>query len=277
MQLPGSLCKRHAVRPGASRRPCPPTACRQTVSGSLSLPSPGFFSPFPHGTRPLSVAREYLALEGGPPCFPRDGSCPVVLGLTDQKDGCAFVYRALTVSGGRFHDPSTRAPLGNFPGSPPVGGPQPRPGSPGRFGLFPVRSPLLGESRLFSSPRGTEMFQFPRFASPPYRFTRRCAGITPRGFPHSGIRGSRPACGSPRLFAACHALPRFLAPRHPPSALSCLTTASGPFRSPTMASADVSAKTLWLLEVSPMRLSKNPHRANRYDPRLRVTCRPWWR
>jgi hypothetical protein len=30
------------------------------------------------------------------------------------------------------------------------------------FGLFPVRSPLLGESRLILFPRGTEMFQFPR-------------------------------------------------------------------------------------------------------------------
>jgi hypothetical protein len=26
-----------------------------------------FFSPFPHGTGALSVTREYLALEGGPP------------------------------------------------------------------------------------------------------------------------------------------------------------------------------------------------------------------
>ena len=33
-----------------------------------------------------------------------------------------------------------------------------------RFGLIPVRSPLLGESRLISSPAGTEMFHFPAFA-----------------------------------------------------------------------------------------------------------------
>ena len=32
---------------------------------------------------------------------------------------------------------------------------------------IPVRSPLLGESRLISLPRGTEMFQFPRL--PPLR------------------------------------------------------------------------------------------------------------
>ena len=34
-----------------------------------------------------------------------------------------------------------------------------------RFGLFPGRSPLLGESLLFSLPAGTKMFQFPPFAS----------------------------------------------------------------------------------------------------------------
>ena len=43
------------------------TACTHTVSGSISLPSPGFFSPFPHGTCSLSVSKEYLALEDGPP------------------------------------------------------------------------------------------------------------------------------------------------------------------------------------------------------------------
>jgi hypothetical protein len=37
----------------------PPTACRHVVSGSLSLPAQGCFSPVPHGTRPLSVTREY--------------------------------------------------------------------------------------------------------------------------------------------------------------------------------------------------------------------------
>ena len=33
-----------------------------------------------------------------------------------------------------------------------------------RFGLFPVRSPLLRESLLFSFPMGTKMFQFPTSA-----------------------------------------------------------------------------------------------------------------
>src|SRR3989442_10154367 len=47
----------------------PPTACRHVVSGSLSLPAQGCFSPVPHGTRPLSVTRESLAFESGPPSF----------------------------------------------------------------------------------------------------------------------------------------------------------------------------------------------------------------
>ncbi len=38
-----------------------PTDCRHSVSGTVSLPSSGCFSPFPHGTGSLSVSKEYLA------------------------------------------------------------------------------------------------------------------------------------------------------------------------------------------------------------------------
>ena len=55
------------------------TSCRFMVSGSISLPSPGFFSSFPHGTCPLSVANSYLALDRGRPSFRQDFSCPAVL------------------------------------------------------------------------------------------------------------------------------------------------------------------------------------------------------
>ena len=47
--------------------------------------------------------------------------------------------------------------------------------------------------------------------------------MTPAGLPHSEIPGSQPACGSPRLFAACYVLHRRSAPRHPPFTLSSLT------------------------------------------------------
>ncbi len=84
-----------------------------------------------------------------------------------------------------------------------------------RFGLRPVRSPLLGVSFLLSLPPGTKMFQFPGFASA----LRTDAGIAPGGLPHSDIRGSPGICPSPRLFAACHVLLRLREPRHPPCAL----------------------------------------------------------
>jgi hypothetical protein len=57
----------------------PPTVCRYPVSGTVSLPSSGCFSPFPHGTCSLSVAEEYLGLEGGPPVFRQDCTCPALL------------------------------------------------------------------------------------------------------------------------------------------------------------------------------------------------------
>ena len=64
------------------------TACKQTVSGTISLPSPGYFSPFPHGTSSLSVAGVYLALEDGPPGFPQGSTCPTVLGNLNQQVQC---------------------------------------------------------------------------------------------------------------------------------------------------------------------------------------------
>ena len=56
-----------------------PTACRRMVSGSLSLPCSGCFSPFPHGTGTLSVSHEYLALPDGPGGFTQDFTCPALL------------------------------------------------------------------------------------------------------------------------------------------------------------------------------------------------------
>src|SRR5262245_56946237 len=47
--------------------------------------------------------------------------------------------------------------------------------------------------------------------------------MTPAGFPHSEIPGSKPVCGSPRRIAAYHVLLRLSAPRHPPFTLSSLT------------------------------------------------------
>src|SRR5437879_4678637 len=67
------------------------------------------------------------------------------------------------------------------------------------------------------------MVHFPGFARARLWIHRAVRGFYPRGFPHSEIPGSMPACGSPGLIAACHVLHRLLLPRHPPCALSSLT------------------------------------------------------
>jgi hypothetical protein len=48
---------------------------------------------------------------------------------------------------------------------------QPRTSEDTRFGLLPVRSPLLRESLLFSLPQVTKMFQFTWLASYTYVFS----------------------------------------------------------------------------------------------------------
>ena len=84
-----------------------------------------------------------------------------------------------------------------------------------------------------SFPPGTEMFQFPGFASPKlcihlgdtlstsFRILRKEAkGNGEGGFPHSEIVGSKLAHSSLTLIAACHVLHRLYMPRHPPNALT---------------------------------------------------------
>jgi hypothetical protein len=85
-------------------------------------------------------------LEGGPPIFRQDGSCPALL-----KDFSAGVpYGAVTRSGPPFQT----LPVPHRKTT----------------GLVRFRSPLLAESRLMSFPPATEMFQFAGFASSPYEF-----------------------------------------------------------------------------------------------------------
>ena len=94
------------------------------------------------------------------------------------------------------------------------------------FGLLRVRSPLLAQSLLFSSPAGTEMFHFP--AS---RFDGLCIHppmtvSSTDGLLHSEILGSKRVCRSPGLIAAYRVLRRLAMPRHPPCALSRLCVSS---------------------------------------------------
>ena len=147
---------------GASPSHSPPTACRHTVSGTLSLPSQGFFSPFPHGTGSLSVDREYLALRDGPRSFPRDFTCPAVLRYLSRVSrlrlrGCHPLWPIVP-------DRLAHLLIGNSLALNQSGPTTPMCKHTG-LGYVRVRSPLLAESLLFSVPRGTEMVHFPRLPS----------------------------------------------------------------------------------------------------------------
>jgi hypothetical protein len=97
-------------------------------------------------------------LEGGPPRFTPDPTCRALLrksttertwssrtglspSLAPHSRGLRLTSHSASVA------PTTPIPRGD------------------RFRLGPFRSPLLRASQLISLPRGTEMFQFPRFAS----------------------------------------------------------------------------------------------------------------
>ena len=100
----------------------------------------------------------------------------------------------------------------------------PRWPKPPRFGLFRVRSPLLTESLIcFLFLEVLRWFTSLGSPLPTYVFSWRSLNMTSVGLPHSEIPGSKRACRSPRLIAACCVLHRLSLPRHPPSTLSNLT------------------------------------------------------
>jgi hypothetical protein len=74
------------------------TCCGLMVSGSISLPSPGFFSPFPRGTSSLSVAATYLALDRGRPCFQQGFSGLAVLRLSVSRSDIVVSTTGLSPS-----------------------------------------------------------------------------------------------------------------------------------------------------------------------------------
>ena len=102
--------------------------------------------------------------------------------------------------------------------------PLPREDKSSRFGLFRFRSPLLTESLRFLFLGLLRCFTSPRMALPDYAFLRQSLLLKAARLSHSEIHGSTPVCGYPWLIATCYVLPRLLAPRHPPLALSSLIT-----------------------------------------------------
>ena len=123
------------------------TACRHSVSDTISFPLSGFFSPFPHGTCSLSVIKEYLGLGSGLPIFRQNFTCS------------ALLENIIIILPIRDYHPL----WSNFPES----------SSYKNYiiGLVRFRSSLLTE--YISFPLATKIFQFTRLTLISYEFTNK--------------------------------------------------------------------------------------------------------
>ena len=154
-QLAGSFYKRHAV----TALGCSDCSWAHGFRYCFT-PLPGCFSPFPHGTRALSVTGEYSGLDGGPPGFGPGSSCPALLrdafrradrgaptGLSPCAAGPPRPFGSPSAAGAGPGRTRSIAPCN------PGGGKHCRARPPAGLAMAPFRSPLLGGSRFdfFSS------------------------------------------------------------------------------------------------------------------------------
>ena len=192
-----------------------PTACRRMVSGTVSLPCKGCFSPFPHGTCSLSVSGECLALADGPAGFTRGYTCPALLRSTAGEGtwlrirGCHPLRRAFP-DASPHHD--TNAPTRVL--QPPDG--LDRPG----LGSAPFARHYWGYHCCFLFLRLLRCFSSP--GSPP-RLPRGWRDIIPPGCPIRTPRGQRPLAPHPGFsqLAASFIAFRSLGIHHAPFRSSC--------------------------------------------------------
>ena len=182
-----------------------PTACRHTVSGTISLPSRGTFH------LSLTVLVRYRspgsiqAYRVVPPDSHGISRAPCYLGTLNGESGRFRLrdyyplwraFRRASTNLTLSHSTTARQTQLESPTTPPT---QRLPAiTRERFSLIRFRSPLLTESRLFSLPVGNEMFHFPAF--PPHALY-----IQARVTPHDWCRVS--PFGHPRITA------RLAAPR----------------------------------------------------------------
>ncbi len=150
-----------------------PTACRHTVSGTISLRSRGTFH---HSLTVLSAIghQGIFRLNGWSRQIHTGFLGPRATWVTSKRAADISTTGVLPSTPGlshalRLHQrfltlPTAGRLLKKAPTTPHA---QPLPGITRiRFSLIQFRSPLLPESRLFSLPAGTEMFHFPAF--PPH-------------------------------------------------------------------------------------------------------------
>src|ERR1700684_505522 len=150
-------------------------------------PSPGCFSPFPHGTCSLSVTREYLGLGGGPPGFTRNYTGSVLLGIP-LGSPIGFAYGGITLYASAFQRPllPIRFLTPRQDGSPDRTVPLPRPRNACRLS-HAIGLASSAFAHHYSRNRGCFLFlrvlrcfTSPRYLHPPYVFRRGRRAITPR-------------------------------------------------------------------------------------------------
>ncbi len=182
-----------------SEDPDAPTACRHTVSGTISLRSRGTFH---HSLTVLSAIghQGIFRLSGwsrqihtgflGPRATWEMSKQAAQISATGVLPSTPDLSHVLRLSIRFLTRPAAGRRLKLIPTTPHA---QPLPGITRiRFGLIRFRSPLLPESRLFSLPEGTEMFHFPSF--PPH-----CLCVQQRVTAHDDCRVS--PFGHPRIKA----------------------------------------------------------------------------
>jgi hypothetical protein len=154
-----------------------PTACRHTVSGTLSLRSRGTFH---HSLTVLSAIghQGIFRLDGwsrqihtgfhGPHATREKNKQVDDVSATGVLPSTPGLSHTLRLHHQFLTHPAAGRQLKSHPTTPYM---QPLPGLTHiRFSLIQFRSPLLPESQLFSLPAGTEMFHFPAFPPTPYTF-----------------------------------------------------------------------------------------------------------
>ena len=180
-----------------------PTACRHTVSGSVTSPSRGSSHLSVTLLSSLSVVREYLALRDGPRRFSRGSTCPDLLRyLSNNGDDSVAAYRTVTLYGRTFQN----VLLTDRFVTPSRGPTTPRGKSP-RFGHVP------------RSLAATDGIDFSFFSSGYLDVSVHRVRHSYLWIQHEPVRefwDHRSFVNSPRLFADFHALQSLLTPRHPP-------------------------------------------------------------
>ena len=157
-------------------------------------------------------------MEGGPPVFSADSSCPQILRIPQP----VFAFHLRGSHTLRLTFPCDSVTLPHWLCAVLTPGVLLLPVWPSPLSLATTR----GISFDFSS-SGYLDVSLPRVPRIRLCVQRMLRDSSSRVFPHSDISGSQLICSSPKLFAACHVLRRLPMPRHSPYALLSLN-----FRSP---------------------------------------------